>query len=227
MLADVVLQACGVGAYYLLASMAVLDIWLLFRRPVTDPILRSVGWLLSLVALCTLSSMSIAGWSPGPVIGPGGFIGASGRAAVGDAFRQRRHVILVISLLVGGLLLSTEYLLPRLVGVIFASIVGGVSRMLPEKAARPVKKQRRNTRTDLETPVPEADDEAEEPAIRIGGKSAKPDEETEEAEDEAKDSAESEAEGEESAEGEDTSESEAAAEGDSRTATEAAAEERA
>ncbi len=46
--------ALGLGAYYLLVSLAVLDAVLLARRTVDQPLLRLAGWLLSLVGLTTL-----------------------------------------------------------------------------------------------------------------------------------------------------------------------------
>ena len=67
--ADLLLQGFGVGAYYLVGSLAMLDAWLLARRPVTQPVLRAIGWVMSLLALCTLTSLATS-WSPGPVIGP-------------------------------------------------------------------------------------------------------------------------------------------------------------
>ncbi len=70
-LADLLLQGLGVGAYYLVMSLALVDAWLLTRRPISDPVLRTIGRFASLVSLCTLASLTTTGWSPGPVIGPG------------------------------------------------------------------------------------------------------------------------------------------------------------
>ncbi len=39
----------GVGAWYMVLSLAVLDATLLARRPVSQPLLRLAGWLLSLL----------------------------------------------------------------------------------------------------------------------------------------------------------------------------------
>ena len=50
------LSGLGLGAYYLLASLAVLDVVLLARREVHAPWLRLVGWILSLVGFCTRSN---------------------------------------------------------------------------------------------------------------------------------------------------------------------------
>ena len=66
--ADLMFQGLGIGAFYFLISISVLDGWLLARRPISDRFLRGFGWLLSLVGLSTLASLSLS-WSPGPVIG--------------------------------------------------------------------------------------------------------------------------------------------------------------
>ncbi len=168
--ADGLLQGLGVGAYYLVGSLALLDAWLLARRPVTQPRLRFVGWGMSLVALCTLMALT-TDWSPGPVIGPGGYLGAAGRGLLEMHFARAGAYILTISLLVGGLLLCTEYLLPRLM---FQSLAGPAGAWQSLRTARAVaaaeRVAQRGVKTDLEEPIGE-----DEPAIKIGGKvAAKP-----------------------------------------------------
>ena len=79
MAATGLLWAFGLGAYYLLVSLAVLDAVLLLRKIVDQPWLRLGGWLLSLCGVCTLVAMALPGASPGPVIGSGGYLGAAGR----------------------------------------------------------------------------------------------------------------------------------------------------
>jgi DNA segregation ATPase FtsK/SpoIIIE, S-DNA-T family len=104
----------GIGAYYLVASLAVLDFALLGRRKIEQPVLRLVGWGLSLIALATLASMAMPGLSPGPVIGPGGYLGAAGRGLLESHFATAGAFILTVSVLFGGLLLCTDYVLLKL-----------------------------------------------------------------------------------------------------------------
>ena len=66
------------------------------------------GWLLSLVGVTTLAAMATPGLSPGPVIGAGGYLGAMGRPAA-NAFASIGAYIITISLILGGLLLCTDY----------------------------------------------------------------------------------------------------------------------
>ena len=77
--ADMLFDSLGWSAWYVLVSLVVVDIRLLARRPIAEPWLRAGGWLLSLVALATLSSMLLGVLSPGPAIGAGGYLGAAGR----------------------------------------------------------------------------------------------------------------------------------------------------
>jgi len=118
--------ALGLGAYYLLLSLAGLDAVLLSRRTITQPVLRTGGWLLSLLGVTILAALAVPGLSPGPMIGPGGYLGAAGRGLLQMHFAAVGAYILALSLILGGLLLCTDYLLIR----IFAWAVGRPVRSL-------------------------------------------------------------------------------------------------
>jgi S-DNA-T family DNA segregation ATPase FtsK/SpoIIIE len=166
--ADLLLQGFGVGAYYLIASLAVLDAWLLARRPINDAVLRAIGWIVSLPALCTLVALAAINWSPGPVIGPGGYVGAAGRGLLEMHFAMAGAYVLTLSLLVGGLLLSTEYLLPRLALRLLASPRLVWRRMrLAIAISAAESASRRSARTDLDDPA----DMSGEPSIKFSGRS--------------------------------------------------------
>jgi DNA segregation ATPase FtsK/SpoIIIE, S-DNA-T family len=113
--AKLLLTALGLGAYYLVFSLAALDCVLLTRHKVTRPVLRGAGWLLSLFGAATLAAMAMPRLSPGPVIGSGGYLGATGRGFMELNFATVGAYILTISLLLGGLLLTTDYILIRIV----------------------------------------------------------------------------------------------------------------
>ncbi|HJN08151.1 MAG TPA: DNA translocase FtsK [Pirellulaceae bacterium] len=109
--ADIMLNVFGVGAYYLAGSLIVLDVLLLYRREVRTPVLRLAGWLASLFGLTTLMSVLVSGWSPGPVIGAGGYLGMLGRGMLESHFAMAGTLILAGSLVLGGLLVCTDYVL--------------------------------------------------------------------------------------------------------------------
>ena len=85
-LASILFNTLGVAAYFLLVTLVVIDALVLSRRTVAEPTLRACGWLLMLVSLPTLAALAISGFSPGPVIGPGGYVGALGRALLEQHF---------------------------------------------------------------------------------------------------------------------------------------------
>jgi len=107
-------EAVGIGAYYVLISLAAFDAVLLLRRDTNHLWLRAAGWLLSLAGLTTLAALAVPRLSPGPVIGAGGYLGVTGRALLQTHFANVGSYILSLSLLLGGLLLSTDYALVRL-----------------------------------------------------------------------------------------------------------------
>jgi DNA segregation ATPase FtsK/SpoIIIE, S-DNA-T family len=106
-------EAIGLGAYYLAASLAALDVILLLRRDADRLWLRTGGWLISLAGVVTLAALAVPSLSPGPAIGAGGCLGATGRAILENHFATVGSYIFCLSMVVGGLLLATDYLLVR------------------------------------------------------------------------------------------------------------------
>jgi S-DNA-T family DNA segregation ATPase FtsK/SpoIIIE len=107
------LESVGVGAYYGIASLAALSLILLLRRNIDQPIVRAVGWVLSLAALSTLAHMLMPNSTPGPEVGSGGFLGAMGRAILETHFAAAGAYILAFTVLMAGWLLCTDYFLFR------------------------------------------------------------------------------------------------------------------
>jgi S-DNA-T family DNA segregation ATPase FtsK/SpoIIIE len=118
----------GAGAYYLLASLAVLAAVLLTRRIITDPVTRLGGWLISLAGLTSVVAMAAPQLSPGPVIGSGGYLGAAGCCLLEMHFASVGAYILAVSLILGGLLLCTDYVMFRLAAWVLYGPVWGVCR---------------------------------------------------------------------------------------------------
>ena len=122
-------ESLGIGAYYLAGSLAVLTFFLLRRREIDQPIIRTMGWAISVVGLTTLAALAIPNWTPGPVVGAGGYIGAMGRSLLESHFAVAGAYIFALSVLLAGLLLSTDYFLFRAAAVT-------TSRHRPLAAAR-------------------------------------------------------------------------------------------
>jgi S-DNA-T family DNA segregation ATPase FtsK/SpoIIIE len=106
-----VLTSIGVGAYYVVGSLAVLSVFMLFAKTIDQPIVRAVGWALSLLAFCTLANLLMPHSTPGPEVGPGGMLGAMGHAILQSHFATAGAYILTFSVLLAGLLLCTDYFL--------------------------------------------------------------------------------------------------------------------
>ena len=126
----VLLTAFGLGAYYVLGSMALLTAALLARHEITEPLVRLSGWLLSLAGFSALASMTVPELSPGPVIGAGGYLGAAGRGMLEMYFASVGAYILVISAACVGVFLATDYLLLRLAGWLFVIPLLGFGRQV-------------------------------------------------------------------------------------------------
>jgi len=128
MVSRLLFEAMGLGAFYLLFSLAVADSLLLARREITQPLLRLAGWLLSLVGVTTLVCMALPEFSPGPVIGSGGYLGATGCALLEMHFARTGGYILTLSMILGGLLLCTDYVVIRVLAWTVVVPAQGLSR---------------------------------------------------------------------------------------------------
>ena len=110
----VMFDGFGVGAWYVVFSLAALGVFLLLNYEIDSPILRSIGWFASLAGITALASIVIPGLSPGTVIGSGGLLGALIAGSLRYYFANVGGCILALSILVGGLLLCTDYVLVHL-----------------------------------------------------------------------------------------------------------------
>ncbi|HUT10937.1 MAG TPA: DNA translocase FtsK 4TM domain-containing protein [Thermoguttaceae bacterium] len=164
-------QAFGLGAYYALFSLAALSALLLARRPIDQPAVRTAGWLLSLVGVTTLAAMAVPSLGPGPVIGSGGYLGAAGRGMLELNFASVGAYILAVSLILGGLLLSTDYVLVRLLAWIVGKPTKSFGRGVVHAGMAYAQKASRKP-AEVEPRKAEAEEGEKERAIRIVSQSA-------------------------------------------------------
>ncbi len=160
------LTALGIGAYYLTASLGVLAGVLLQGRQIEQRWVRTVGWTMSLIGFASLAQLLVPHWSPGPAIGAGGYLGAIGRAWLESHFALSGSVILLLSVVAGGLLLCTDYVLLTLSAALLGKPVKQVGRGLAKGAETLAARRRAQRTSDIE---PFRVDPME-PPIRIGGK---------------------------------------------------------
>jgi len=126
--ADMLLTALGVGAYYFVISLAVFDFFLLRRHQIDTPIIRAVGWIATLFGITSTVAILAPSLSPGPVIGPGGYLGSLGKGLLEMHFATAGALILAGSLIVGGLLLCTDYVLLRILAAVVVFGFAGAGR---------------------------------------------------------------------------------------------------
>jgi S-DNA-T family DNA segregation ATPase FtsK/SpoIIIE len=172
---SLLLGSIGVGAYYVVLSLLVLDSILLTRRPIGQPVLRLVGWLLSLTGLTALFALAFPQLCPGPVIGSGGFVGAAMRGLLERNFASVGAYILTVSVLLGGLLLSTDYLVLRILGWMIGLPIAGLGRgvvVVGGAYADRLANRRAKAVEDNEEDEEDEEDEASEPTVRIAGRHA-------------------------------------------------------
>ena len=113
---DILMQATGIGCYLVAMLFCLSGVVMLRQQPWASPMGRSVGWTLILVAVCCLPTrFGLSLRIPVP-IGGGGYLGALCNTWMDQHLAHLGASILVLSVLVGGLLLSTEYALVRYFG---------------------------------------------------------------------------------------------------------------
>ena len=165
--ANLLFTTFGYGSYYLVATLALIDFQLLRRQQIDRPLVRAIGWFLSLAGATTLIALLLPGVSPGPVIGAGGYVGALGKALVEAHFAMAGGLILMSSITIGGLILCTDDAVVQ-VARGMADVAQNRSRIFSRAAgdvdATAAKSKR--TRSDLESTVP---DDAPSP-LKLKGK---------------------------------------------------------
>jgi S-DNA-T family DNA segregation ATPase FtsK/SpoIIIE len=156
------LESVGVGAYYGIGSLAALSLVLLLRRNIDQPIVRAIGWVLSLAALSTLAHMLMPNSTPGPEVGSGGFLGAMGRAILETHFASAGAYILALSILLAGWLLCTDYFLFRVAAATTVASGRSVAALGNISHNRKSVAKSKQPATDLEDGVDLGDDESDE-----------------------------------------------------------------
>lgn len=166
------LETLGWGAYYVLVSLAALDAVLLIRRTVNQAWLRASGWVLSLLGFCSLVTLALPGASPGPVIGAGGYVGATGQAILQAHVGGLGAYIVATSLLFGGVLLATDYLLLQVAAGILRVATHGFGRGVVQVGTAYAQKLNKQ-RSDLDDFGLDAKEETDgQVAVRMSGRPA-------------------------------------------------------
>ncbi len=110
--ADMLFTGFGLGAWYILASLVALTYLQIRRRDIHSPMVRFIGWFASLVGVAVLASMLPSTLAPGPIIGPGGYLGVLGASILYTHFSMTGGAIIGASFVIAGVYLCTDFLVP-------------------------------------------------------------------------------------------------------------------
>ncbi|MFN6191101.1 MAG: DNA translocase FtsK 4TM domain-containing protein [Planctomycetia bacterium] len=130
-------ESFGLGAWFIVALLAGLDVALLRRRALPDLPLRAVGAVLATIGVCTLLAMFCPAWVARPIWGPGGATGATGRLFAEAYFATAGAAIVVTTLTGAGLFLACDAVLVRAAAAAagLATIVGEAGSALGRRLA--------------------------------------------------------------------------------------------
>ncbi|MBX3420163.1 MAG: DNA translocase FtsK [Pirellulaceae bacterium] len=113
LVANLLIQSLGIGSLLVAIGLSVLSIWLFKVQTNYVPPSRQIGWFLVIVGTTTLVALYQIATPFAPIIGPGGYIGAITSTWLHENFAVLGASILTFSILLAGLLLSTDYVVVR------------------------------------------------------------------------------------------------------------------
>ena len=129
--ADLLVHVLGVGAYLLVIGLVSLEIALFRQSSVKAPLLKTVGWMLSLLGIVTLASMALPDWAVSPIIGAGGYLGALSGGLATDHFGWMGGFLVASCVSLVGVMMWTEYLIFRAGRLVFSPALVAASKLLP------------------------------------------------------------------------------------------------
>ena len=128
--ADLLVHVLGVGAYLLVVGLISLEIALFRQTMVKAPFLKTIGWMLSLLGLVTLASMTLPVWTVSPIIGAGGFLGALSSGLTVEHFGWIGGLLVAACVSLIGVMMWTEYLIFQAGRLVFSPALVAAS-LLP------------------------------------------------------------------------------------------------
>jgi S-DNA-T family DNA segregation ATPase FtsK/SpoIIIE len=120
-------EAFGLGAWLVVAFLAVLDIMLLRRKPLPDLPLRAAGAVVAIAGSCTLLAMFLPDAVARPIWGPGGYAGTTGKMFAQRYFATTGAAIVVTAVTGAGLFLAADAAVLRLSAWLAAMITAFVA----------------------------------------------------------------------------------------------------
>ena len=106
--AQALITSFGFGAYFLLVALVVADIRLFARDAAGDPLMKLIGAVVMLTAICISAQWFLPVKVVGSLAGSGGYVGAWGSILLDGSVSRLGSLMLLTSMFAAGLLLTGE-----------------------------------------------------------------------------------------------------------------------
>lgn len=154
LIAALLLESVGLGAMFVVVSLVALSILIFSGKEFDAIVLRILGWAAALVGWSTICEITVPWLTMGPVIGSGGYLGALTGGILRIHFAYAGGLVIAASVLLGGLLLCTDYVLVHVGLMLGTMTVAGLSRSRGIwRREKPVSEERKNDTDDLSVSV--------------------------------------------------------------------------
>ena len=129
--AQILIQSLGIGSILIAVGLSVLAVWMFRVQSNYVRVSRQAGWVLVILAVTTWVAL-LDWYTPlAPVVGAGGYLGATTSNWLNAHFATVGSLILTFTVFVAGLLLSTDYIVVRAI----ASMLAGSASVAATAAA--------------------------------------------------------------------------------------------
>lgn len=110
---QLMVQGLGFGSLVVLVGLTMLSIWMFRVQSNYVRASRQMGWVLVVIATTTIVALLQLRTPFSPVVGSGGYLGAITSTWLNQHFAFLGSLILTLTILIAGLLLSTDYMFVR------------------------------------------------------------------------------------------------------------------
>ncbi|QDV24323.1 FtsK/SpoIIIE family DNA translocase [Aureliella helgolandensis] len=178
--ASVLVQTLGFGSIVVTLGLTVLTVWMFRVQNNYVRASRQLGWMFVIVAVTTFVTLVGAPTPLAPVIGPGGYLGALTAIWLNEHFAILGSLILTLTLLLAGLLLSTDYVVVRAASYMLmgsASVASSAAAATKKRVSipapgRPGRRPRSDVEEGLKLDEPAQGAKSGLPPVRIRGQQA-------------------------------------------------------
>lgn len=172
---QLLVHALGFGSVLVVTGLTVLTIWMFRVQSNYVNASRQIGWVLVILAATTFVNLLRIPLPLSPVVGPGGYLGTLTSTWLNEHFAIVGSTILTLTVLIAGLLLSTDYVVLR---AAFTMLIGSANVATSAAAVTkkrvslhsPVRGRRKISDVEDGVQLPDDPEEPSDLQIRFSGK---------------------------------------------------------